>query len=222
MKAWLRGAGLSVVLASAVFAQGKSDEHKGHGGEKDKKDMPAAAKAQGKGNEMAAPGAMDAGAAAVAPAMPVLPPEGKKLLESMVGKWKSSDSVMTLGGQPMKGKVNMDCDKVVDGWGTLCKARFDFGKQMPVQLGTFLFAWSLGEGMAHMFEVSNMGDTHNHVGKWTDDKSITLVHDGKSADGKVEKDTLSFTFNAPKQLAVSGNGVIGGAPAWSMTGTFTK
>jgi hypothetical protein len=157
-----------------------------------------------------------------AAAAPTLPPEGKKWIESNLGNWKSTDATLTLGDKPLKGKLTMKCDKAAGGWATVCNAKFDFGKELPGQDSTFLMAWNLGTGEATMFEASNVGDVHHHTGKWADDKSITVVHNGKNAEGKDEKDSLTFTFSSPKELVLKGEGTSGGQTLWTFAATAKK
>ena len=154
--------------------------------------------------------------------MPTLPAEGKRLVEGVLGSWKSTDVVLTMGDKAMKGKMTMACEKASEGWAALCKAKFDMGKELPVQQAIFLFGWELGTKSGHMFEVSNMADCHNHVGTWSDDKTIVLVHDGKNYEGKSEKDTLTFTWSSAKQIAVKAEGSMDGTIGWTMVGTMSK
>lgn len=187
---------MTLLVGGAAWAQGNKE-----GGPKD-------AKAQ-------------APAATAAPAAPTLPPEGKRWVESMVGKWKSSDLALQMGDQKMTGKATMACEKTAAGWGALCKSKWEV-KGMPTQEASFLFAWSIPNGTAHMFEVSNMGDTHNHAGKWTDDKTITVVHNGKNLEGKEEVDSLTFTWVSAKEIQVKADGKSGAVTNWSIAATMKK
>ena len=209
----------------AAFAQGKPAEagkpaEPGKSGEaKEKKEEKKAEKAEKKDEKAEK---KDGAAAAAMPAMPTMPPEGKKWIEGWLGNWKSADTTMTMGDKTMKGKMDMKCEKVSDGWGTLCRGKVDMGKEMPAQQLAVLFGWNIGEGMATMFEVTNMAEVHNHTGKWTDDKTITVTHEGKTAEGKVEKDAFTATWNSPKELAIKAEGTSGGATVWTMTATAKK
>lgn len=154
--------------------------------------------------------------------MPQLPAEGKKWLESHMGNWKANDVVMTMGGKTMKGKMDLNCEKASSGWATLCKGKMDLGKEQPLQEVTFLMGWNIGDAVATMFEVSNMGEVHAHTGNWADEKSIALTHQGKTFDGRSEKDVVTFTWNSPKDLAIKAEGSSGTTVNWSMTATAKK
>jgi hypothetical protein len=195
----------------AAFAQGKSPENKPDNKGQDK---AAEKKAEGKGPDKAA--------AAAPMAMPTMSPEGKKLIEGMLGNWKANDFTLTMGEKSMKGKMTINCEKAAGGWGTLCKGVADLGKEMPKQEVTFLYGWDLATGEGHMFEVSNMAEVHNHAGKWTDDKSITMDHTGKTFEGKEEKDSLTMTWNSPKEIAIKATGTQGTVTAWTISATAKK
>src|SRR5687768_7866403 len=122
-----------------------------------------------------APAAAPAAPGAAPPAAPELTPEGKKFVEAFLGNWTASEAVFTMGEQKMAGKMTNKCEKASGGWGTLCKASFNL-KGAPPMLNVFLFGWDLGAKEGHMFEVSNAGEVHNHVGKWSDDKTVVLTH----------------------------------------------
>ena len=156
-----------------------------------------------------------------APPAPVLPPEGKRWVEGHVGKWVSTDASMAMGDMKMTGKMTMNCEKASSGWASVCKGKFE-SKGMPAQEMTMLMGWDMQGGMAHMFEVANTGEVHDHTGKWTDDKNISMVRDGKNVEGKDETDTLNFAWTSPKELKVSGDGKQAGVVAWSFTSTMKK
>lgn len=161
-------------------------------------------------------------AKAEAGGMPTLPPEGKKWVEAHLGSWKASDVTMTMGDKTSKGKMTMKCEKTSGGWGALCKGTADLGKEMPVQEMTMLTGWNIGEGVATLFEVTNVAEVHQHTGKWTDDKNITVTHTGKTAEGKEETDALTFTWVSPKEMLMKAEGTSGGAKVWTFSATAKK
>lgn len=161
-------------------------------------------------------------AAAAPMPMPQLPAEGKKWIEGMLGNWKSTDVTMTMGDQTMKMKMDMKCEKASGGWATLCRGKSEATKEMPSQEITFLMGWNIGEGVATMFEMTNMGEVHHHTGKWTDDKSITVTHTGKTWEGKEEKDALTYTWNSPKELMMKAEGTTGATVNWTFTAMMKK
>jgi hypothetical protein len=156
------------------------------------------------------------------PAPPVLPAEGKKWVEGFLGNWKAADAVLTMGDKSMKGKLTMKCDKTSNGWGTLCTGKGDMGKEMPPMNVTFLYGWNIGENEATMFEVTDAAEVHFHHGKWIDDKSATVTHEGKTAEGKMEKDAVTYTWSSPKEFVFKAEGTSGGQTVWTFTATMKK
>ena len=168
--------------------------------------------------------AQDKGAAKPAPAPPAPPKlsaEGKKFVEGWLGSWASNDTVYTMGTQKMPGSLKMSCESVSSGWGTLCKGTLN-ASGMPPSEATFLMAWDLATGTAHMFEVGDTGEVHDHSGKWTSDKSVSLVRSGKTLDGKLEKDSCTATWVSPSELKFDCVGTQAGATMWTFTSTSKK
>lgn len=169
----------------------------------------AAAAAQDKDAKAAAP-----------PAPPAMSAEGKKFLAGWVGNW-TSNAMMTMGAQKLDGPLKMSCESVSAGWGTLCKGTFQM-KGMPISEATFLMAWDIATGQAHMFEVTDMAEVHDHSGKWLNDKAVSLVRQGKNLEGKLEKDACTATWVTPAELKLDCTGTVAGATAWTFSATNRK
>lgn len=156
------------------------------------------------------------------PPPPTMTPEGKKFLESMVGHWAFNDLVMKMGDHEMKGTFTFKCEKAAMGWVTECKGVQDMGKAQPKVEGIYLLTWDVVTGEGHMLEADSMGTVHNHAGKWSDDKTISLVHNGKNLEGKDETDTITFTYVSPKEMTMKADGKSGATINWSMSATGKK
>ncbi len=207
----------ALVISSLALAQGKSDEKKPQAA-KDAKELGA--EKGGGQDKQELKGAADSGMAA-AQAMPSLPPEGRRWVDANRGKWKSKDVTMKMGGNQLTGGGQMDCDKAAGDWATVCKAKITI-KGMPPMEAVFAMGWNMGDATAHLFELTNFAEVHDHRGKWTDDKNITLVHTGKNTQGKDETDSLTMTFVSPKEIAFKASGNSGGTETFSMTSTWKK
>jgi len=155
------------------------------------------------------------------PAPPKLSAEGKRFVDAWLGSWTSDDTLFAMGAQKMKGSLKMSCESVSSGWGALCKGTFNVSG-MPPSESTFLMAWDLATGMGHMFEVADTAEVHDHSGKWTSDKSISLVRSGKTLDGKLEKDSCTATWVSPGELKFDCVGTQAGATVWTFTSTSKK
>jgi hypothetical protein len=159
--------------------------------------------------------------AAAPPTAPKMTAEGKRFLEGWLGTWKSTDTTYSMGDQKMQGSFTMSCESVSSGWGTLCKGALDFAG-MPPSEGTFLMAWDIVTGRAHMFEVIDTSEVHDHSGKWINDKSASLVREGKALDGKMEKDDCTATWFSARELKLACTGTQAGATVWTFSSTCKK
>jgi hypothetical protein len=168
--------------------------------------------------------AQDKAPAKTAPAPPPPPKlsaEGRKFIDGWIGSWTSNDTVFAMGDQKMKGSLKMSCESVSSGWGALCKGTFAAAGAPPSE-STFLMAWDLATGQGHMFEVADTAEVHDHSGKWTSDKSISLVRQGKTLDGKLEKDACTATWVSAGELKFDCTGTQAGATVWTFTSTSRK
>ena len=159
--------------------------------------------------------------AAAAPAPPTMTAEGKKFLAGWVGNWAANEATMTMGTQKMQGPLKMSCESVSAGWGTLCRGSFDI-KGMPPSAGTFLMGWDIATGQAHMFEVMDTAEVHDHSGRWLNDKAVSLVRQGKNLEGKLEKDACTATWLSAAELKLECTGSVAGATAWTFSSAFRK
>jgi hypothetical protein len=63
---------------------------------------------------------------------------------------------------------------------------------------------------------------HNHTGKWNDDGSVSLVHQGKTTAGKDEKDACTASWKSPREMKFDCTGTQGGSTVWAFTSTARK
>jgi hypothetical protein len=160
-------------------------------------------------------------AKAVPPQALQMTAEGKKFVAGWRGAWTSTNTLYTMGDQKLPGSLKMNCESVSSGWGTLCKGVLN-AQGMPPSEATFMMGWDIATGEAHMFELADSGEVHDHSGKWINDKSVTLVRQGKSLDGKLEKDACTATWVTASELKFDCTGTQAGATIWTFTSTSRK
>ncbi len=151
---------------------------------------------------------------------PKLPAEGKRWVEGFRGNW-TGRAKLTAGERELSGTMRMTCVKSSAGWATICKGSFTAPGARPEE-DTYLMGWDVGTKQAHMYEVTSAADVHDHVGAWSDDRSITVTHHGKTADGQDEEAAITFKWISAKQLDAEGAGKVAGKSAWTMSATFKK
>jgi hypothetical protein len=130
---------------------------------------------------------------------PPIPDQVKKLY-IFEGNWEGQGTMTQAGQQPLKINVSHKTTIIPGGWGTLTDERMEISG-MPAYMGNDMMGYDTGSDMFHLFTVSNYGDTHDHKGKWVDDKHLMLRYDGLY-EGKpyVEKlaitvpDSMSYSF----------------------------
>jgi hypothetical protein len=159
--------------------------------------------------------------ASAPPPAPQMTAEGKKFVEGWLGTWTSTDTTYTMGEQKLQGSLKMTCESVSSGWGTLCKGVLN-AAGMPPSESTFLMGWDIATGQAHMFEIADTAEVHDHSGKWINDKSVSLVRQGRSLDGKMEKDACTATWVSARELKFDCTGSQAGATVWTFTSTCKK
>lgn len=155
------------------------------------------------------------------PPPPTMTAEGKKFLEAMVGNWVFNDVVMKMGDHEMKGTFTLKCEKAALGWITECRGVQEMKGEPKVE-AIYLMTWDVVTGEGHMLEADSMGSVHNHAGKWTDDKTITMVHTGKNLEGKEETDTITFTYVSPREMTMKADGKSGTTTNWTVTASGKK
>jgi hypothetical protein len=82
--------------------------------------------------------------------------------------------------------------------------------------------WDIATGQAHMFEISDTGEVHDHSGRWINAKSVSLVRTGKSLAGKIEKDSCTTTWVSANELKFDCTGSQAGATVWTFNSTSKK
>jgi hypothetical protein len=160
------------------------------------KGAPAAPPAA-KDKAPAAPAAADKAAAApAAPAAKAAPaPEVKKTVDAFVSI-RPQEIEMTAPGmdKPITTKFNMSCKKASGGRAAACTAKMK-GPQGPWE-GSFLASYDEGTKTVHFMGVTSDGEVHDHVCRWTDDKTVTcdpLKY--TTVDGAQAYEDLKMTFD---------------------------
>jgi hypothetical protein len=161
------------------------------------------------------------GAKPAPPSAPKMTDEGKKFVEAWRGTWTSTDTTYTMGDQKIQGSLKMSCESISSGWGTLCKGVLN-AAGMPPSEATFMMGWDIATGEAHMFEIADTAEVHDHSGKWINDKSISLVRQGKSLAGKIERDACTATWATASELKFDCIGTQAGATVWTLTSTSKR
>ncbi len=144
--------------------------------------------------------------AAAAPAQPAPappPPEVKKTVDAFVGTW-TFDGNLTLpgGAAPVKVKETFTCKKVAGGRVVSCSGSAKvpgMGKMEDVALVTYD-----AEGKKVRFVgMNSMGEVHDHMCTWKDDKSLGCEPLRVTAMGAPATVTLEMSWSDPKTVKMN-------------------
>lgn len=104
----------------------------------------------------------------------------------MIGKWKGTISA---GARPVTIALACRCWKAAAGWGLACAL----------------------DGKDHRFAVTNMGETHDHVVTWADDRNFRACHareqDGAAMEENMAVSIAGRTMTSRSVVAVNGQEV---------------
>lgn len=133
-------------------------------------------------------------------------------LERFVGTWKAAGTV-TMGKDTLKVSAALSCKRVSAKAGVMCTMEMKGIPGVPVAAETDLFGYEPGTNTYHWFAVTNIGETHDHVGKVVgiDEPKLQFVFNG-TQEGKPFKEVIDFTFEpGNKAFALRAETFVSGA-----------
>jgi hypothetical protein len=138
---------------------------------------------------------------------PPIPDQVKKLY-IFEGNWQGQGT-MTEAGQPPKNiTVSHKTAIMPCKWGMLIDERMTLPGMTPY-IASDMMGYDAGGDMVHLYTVSNYGDTHDHKGKWVDDKHLMLEYDGLY-DGKPFVERLTITVLDSQSYSFTDSITVGG------------
>lgn len=156
---------------------------------------------------------------AVAGGPPAQMPPQVEAMHRLKGKWKGNGTLqLGPGKHSVVGK--MKCSPISGGMGIGCETTITGSPAMEKYQVTDLWGYDHETGQHHMFSVTNAGETHDHVGRMTEEGwegTYEGTHDGKPL---VEK--LSLQFRGKDKLTISSRTIIGGQQVMAVTATLER
>ena len=126
------------------------------------------------------------------------PPEIKKTVEALAGKW-ATEMTLTMPAQPpVKFKTTMDCRRIADGAAVQCSLRANV-PGMGILDETDIWAWEPESRVLHDITINSWGEVHDHKGKWKDEHTAEFAHTATQA-GKALEERETVTFHPPNQM----------------------
>ena len=147
-------------------------------------------------------------------------PAAQKNLMQFVGKWKSTDIKMTMGGKTYGGEFTFDCEAVNMNTGILAHEHF-FNDELGHMMGTDLVGYDPNLQQIHIYTIDNLGTNHDHVGYWIDDHHLFVQYQGV-LEGKVYLEQIDMVFTDAKTFKLKLNAMLNGEQYQHAEGTYKK
>ena len=132
------------------------------------------------------------------PKAPELPPEVKKTVDALAGRWSATTTMMAPGAkEPVKFNEKMDCKRASGGRAASCVET----AKVP-GLGTMdfthLVSYDPERKAVHWFAVGSTGEVHDHTCHWTDDKTLDCEPLKATMNGAPLTETMKMVFEGNK------------------------
>ncbi|MGW8316454.1 MAG: hypothetical protein ACWGNV_12695 [Bacteroidales bacterium] len=147
-------------------------------------------------------------------------PQAQKNLMQFVGKWKSTDIQMVIGGETYGGVYTFDCSAVNMNTGVLAHEKL-VSEQLGTMMAENLLGYDPNLQLLHLYTIDNFGTAHDHFGEWIDSKHMFLQYQGV-LEGKVYLEQLDIVFNDPNTMVLNMTAMLNGEIFQQASGTFTK
>jgi len=147
------------------------------------------------------------------------PPKEITRLKSLPGMWNGSITG-TMDGKKVKGTVRHLYRSCSNGWGMEMNENMNLDS-MPQYSCINLFGFNAGDKKLHVYSVSNFGDTHDHSGTWSSDKSLSLEYISV-VNGKPFKEKLDITFDTDSTYHFTVKATEDGKETLNVSASMTK
>lgn len=112
-------------------------------------------------------------------------------LNVIIGSWEG-DATAMMNGKTVHFRLHHENVPIVQGFGIQCRETAD-----SPDIGHYesqnLLGFDPGRAEIHLLSVTNWAETHDHKGKWIDDKSFTLRYEGV-VNGKPMVEVIPVTI----------------------------
>lgn len=146
-------------------------------------------------------------------------PEGAKRLGRFLGDWTAQGSLAMEGNSlPVRGSWRFV--PAAAGWGIRSKFEADI-KGMGHMDEDDLAGFDAETGLSHIYSLTNTGNVHDHVGRWTGADSVEFVCE-TTQGGKPYREVIVCTFHGDRELVVSSTEYVGGEQISAFEATLRK
>jgi hypothetical protein len=138
------------------------------------------------------------------------PPSVITKFTAILGSFEE-DATLTEGGKTMKGKVRHSNSQITDGWGFLMDEVISMEDGSAYKSHNII-GYDAGGGKVHVYSVTNAAETHDHIGSWTNPKTISVQYDGKW-EGKAFVEKAALTIVGPDAYTLTWTATLDGKAA---------
>jgi hypothetical protein len=147
-------------------------------------------------------------------------PAAQKNLMQFVGKWKSTDIKLTMGGKTYGGEYTFDCSAVNMNTGILAHEHFA-NEELGHMMGENLLGYDPNLGEVHLYSIDNMGTAHDHYGFWIDDHHLFVQYQGVVED-QMYVEQIDMVFKDQNTMQLNLTAMLNGELFEKAIGTFKK
>lgn len=135
---------------------------------------------------------------ATEPKAPELPPEVKKTVDALAGKWSATTTMTAPGAkEPVKFTEKMDCKRASGGRAASCVETAKVPGLGAMDF-THLVSYDPERKAVHWFAVGSTGEVHDHVCHWSDDKTLDCDPLKATMNGAPLTETMKMVFEGNK------------------------
>lgn len=132
------------------------------------------------------------------PKAPEAPPEVKKTVDALAGKWSATTTMTAPGAkEPVKFSEKIDCKRVAGGRAVSCTELAKVPGMGAMDFA-YLVSYDAERKAVHWFAVGNTGEVHDHVCHWSDDKTLECEPLKATMNGAPITETIKMVFDGNK------------------------
>lgn len=137
----------------------------------------------------------------------------------LVGHWKGEGELASPGQPAVKLALKLSCYKVSSGWAVRCAMSARNGKMVMTE--SDLFGVDPVTGQGHWYAITNQGETHDHLTKWTDARTMKAQH-GWQQGGKQMMEHIVLKLPAKRTLEFRSVVTADGQQAGAFSGRLAR
>lgn len=137
----------------------------------------------------------------------------------LVGHWKGKGQLGEPGKEPAKLALTLSCSQAASGWAVRCDMTAKNNKMEMSE--SDLMGVDPITGQAHWYAITDQGDAHDHLVKWTDGDNMAANYSWKQ-DGKQMTENITMKLTGKKTMEFSSTVSADGKEVNVFSGKLTR